>query len=157
MTAMTIEPSARYMRRVPVRHRVTVLETDKEIHYFSRTTDCYPEPHGTFRRDRKDYTRDDIPLRGSVFVEEIDEDGDRTGRFEVLTRQEFGEQFTEHELSYFEYGIQLISRPRDVVSHGGNLENARDALKALPVLAASGEYRIVRRAVTEPGDWEPVN
>lgn len=146
-----------YMRRIPVQHRITFLDTDNDIHYFSRTTDCYPEPDGTFPRERKDYTRDDIPLRGSVFVEELEEDGERSGRFEVLTREEYREQFTEHEVPGTEYGIQLISRPRDVVSHGGNLENARDALKTLPVLAASAEYQIVRRSVTEPGPWERVD
>lgn len=50
-----------------------------------------------FRRERKDFMRDDIPLLGSVFVEELDVDGDRTGRFEVLTRGEFREQSMERE------------------------------------------------------------
>jgi hypothetical protein len=145
-----------YMYRRPVQHRITVLDTDTDIHYISRTTDNYPDSKGMYRRDRKDYTRDDILLRGSYFVEELDEDGDRTGRFDVLTPEEFQEQLTEHEEPYFEYGIQFIPRPRDVVSHGGNLEHAREALKAKPVLAASGEYAIVRRLVTEPGPWERI-
>lgn len=145
-----------YMRRHPVQHRVTVLDTDTDLHEFSRTTDCYPDSTGMYRRDRKDHTRDDIVLRGSVFIEELDEDGERTGRFEVLTGDEFREQFTEHENPYFEYGVQFIPRPRDVVSHGGRFESAQEALDGLPVLAGSGDYRIVRRSVTEPGNWEPV-
>jgi hypothetical protein len=145
-----------FMRRRPVQHRITVLDTDEDIHYFSRTTDNYPDSNGLFHRYRKDYTPDHILLRGSYFIEELDEDGDREGRFDVLTPEEFKEQFTEHEDPYFEYGIQFIPRPRDVVSHGGNLEHAREALKAMPVLAASGEYGIVRRVVSEPGPWERV-
>ncbi|GAA4035020.1 hypothetical protein GCM10023063_19180 [Arthrobacter methylotrophus] len=143
-----------FMHRRPVRHRITVLDTDTDIHYFSHTTDNYPDSNGMYRRQRKDYTRDNIVLRGSYFIEELDEDGDREGRFYVLTPEEFREQFTEHEDPYFEYGVQFVPRPRDIVSHGGDLKNAREALKAMPVLAESGEYAIVRRLVTEPGPWE---
>lgn len=143
-----------YTRLRPVQHRVTVLDSDNDIHYFSRTTDCYPEPDGTFRRDRKDYTPDSITLRGAVFIEELDEDGDQSGRFDVLTLEEFLERYAEHDKPHFEYGIQFIPRPRDVLSHGGDLDRAREALKALPVLAGSGEYGIVRRVTAEPGPWE---
>lgn len=146
-----------FMYRRPVQHRVTVLDTDNDIHDFTRITDNYPDSNGMFRRERQDGTRDDIPLRGSYFVQELDEDSHGTGRFKVLTPEEFKEQLTEHEDPYFEYGIQFIPRPRDVVSHGGNLEHAREALKAMPVLAASGEYGIVHRLVTEPGPWERVD
>jgi hypothetical protein len=145
-----------FMYRRPVQHRVTVLDTDNDIHNFTRTTDNYPDSNGMYRRQRKDFTRDDIVLRGSYFIEELDKDGDFTGRFDVLTPEEFKDQLTEHEDPYFEYGIQFIPRPRDIVSHGGNLDHAREALKAMPVLAASGEYGIVRRLVTEPGTWERI-
>lgn len=145
----------KYMRRRPVQHRITVLDTNEDINYFSRTTDNYPDSNGMYRRQRKDYTRDDIPLRGSYFIEELDEDGDREGRFEVLTPEEFKEQFTEHEDPYFEYGVQYLLRPRDVVSHGGNLEHAREGLRNSG-LTGSGEYGIVRRLMTEPGPWERI-
>jgi hypothetical protein len=145
-----------FMYRRPVQHRVTVLDSDTDLRYFSYTTDNHPDSNGMYRRQKKDYTRDDIVLRGSYFVEELDEDGDRDGRFYVLTPEEFQEQLTEHENPYFEYGIQYILRPRDIVSHGGNLEHAREALKAMPVLATSGDYGIVRRLVTEPGPWERI-
>lgn len=95
----------------PVQHRVTILDTDNDIHYFTHTTDNYPDSHGPYRRDRKDFTRDDMPLRGSYFIQGLDEDGERAGRFRVLTPQEFKEMLTEHEFPYFEYGVQYLSRP----------------------------------------------
>lgn len=145
-----------FMYRRPVQHRVTVLDTDNEIHNFTHITDSYPDSNGMYRRQRKDFTRDDIVLLGSYFIEELDKDGDFTGRFDVLTPEEFKDQLTEHEEPYFEYGIQFIPRPRDIVSHGGNLEHAREALRSMAELAASGEYGIVRRLVTEPGPWERI-
>jgi hypothetical protein len=155
MMPMTTQPSTMYMRIIPDQHRITFLGTESDVLGFSRTTDCYPDENGMFRRERKDFTRDDIPLLGSVFVAELDVDGDRTGRFEVLTRREFREQFMEHEVPYFEFGIQCVSRPRDVVCHGTK-QRCEDVLDDMPVLRDSGDYRIVRRRVTEPGDWEPL-
>jgi hypothetical protein len=93
-----------FVLRRPVKHRVTLLEDSYDVHIFSRVTDCYPAPDGTFRRERKDYTRDDIPLLGSYFVEELDEDGDRTGRFEVLTPEEFADKLSEHREPSRQYG-----------------------------------------------------
>lgn len=144
-----------FMHRRPVQHRITILDTDTDIHYFSRTTDNYPDSNGMYHRQKKDYTRDDIVLRGSYFIEELDEDGDREGRFEVLTPTEFQKKFTEHEELNFEYGIQVVRRPRDVVEHG-TLERCQTVLDEMPDLRDSGDYRIVRRLVNEPGDWGPV-
>lgn len=144
------------MRCDPLQHRITVLETDHEIHYFTRTTDCYPKPDGTFRRHKKDYTSNDIPLRGSVFVEELDEDGDRTGRFEILTPEEFRQELTEHRAPRTEYGIQRLARPEEVAPHL-SLERCREVMDFLPVLKFSGEYGIVKRqGPCEPGPWEPL-
>lgn len=154
MGRMDINPNTIYMLRRPASHRITILDTDRNLGYFTHATDCYPEPDGSFRRTRKDYTDDSIPLRGSVFVEEFDEDGDRTGRFDVLTPDEFRGQFTEHTEPYYTYGIQVIARPRDIVEHGTR-EACQQALDAMPVIREGGTLRIVRQLVTEPGDWEP--
>ncbi|MBG0738931.1 hypothetical protein IV500_05775 [Paeniglutamicibacter antarcticus] len=146
---------ATFKHRRPVLHRVTVLDTVKDVNYFTRTTDNYPDSNGTYRRHHKNFIRDAIVLEGAYFVEETDEDGDRTGRFEVLTQDEFHEKFTGHEEPSFEYGLQFIPRPQDVVRHG-SLDAARVALEAVPVLKASGDYSIVRRPVPAPGPWERI-
>jgi hypothetical protein len=108
-----------------------------------------------FRRDRKDHSRDDIPLLGSYFVEELDEDGDRTGRFEVLTPDEFHSKLIEYRQPRTQYGIQWLVRPEQVAPHL-SVEHCREAMDMMPVLKYSGEYIVTRQGPSEPGPWEPV-
>lgn len=75
------------------------------------------------------------------------------GPGQLLTKDQFEARFGEWEEPYFEYGIWYRPRRNDVTVHG-SLEAAQAALAGVPVLAASGDYAIVRRLVTEPGYWE---
>lgn len=97
-----------------------------------------------------------VPIKGLYRLQVVDDSGTVPGPGLLVTEGQFKANFTAYDEPSFEYGVQLLARPRDVVSHGGSLEHARDALKALPVLEATGDYGIVRRLVHEPGDWERV-
>lgn len=140
----------------PVQHRITRLDTPESVHYYGRTYDNYPRPDGTFELPTHDYVRRFARPEDTYLVEVLNQEGNPSGQFDLLNGEKFRERLRPHEEPYFEYGIQMIKRPRDVVSHGGSLESACEALKALPVLLESGDYVIVRRTVTEPGPWERV-
>lgn len=143
-----------YMPRIPARHRVTLIE-DSDVATFTQITDCFPRPDGTYQRDRMDRSKD-IALVGSYFIEELDEEGVRTGRFHVLSAKEFKEQFTVHRQPPVEYGIQWLPDPEQVVQHP-HPERCREVMGCLPELKLSGEYRIVTRlGASAPGPWEPL-
>jgi hypothetical protein len=150
----TLEAHFQHIR--PVRHRVTVLETDQDVSHFSRTTDNYPDANGMYWRDLKGNAHDLIPLIDSYFVEELDEDGESTGTFDVLTAEEFRHKFTEHREPPIEYGIQRLARPDEVAPHL-SIERCREVMDNLPALKISGEYGIVtRQGPSAPGPWEPL-
>ncbi|WP_354214965.1 hypothetical protein [Arthrobacter sp. UYCo732] len=151
--------SETYTHKQPLQHRITRLDTPESVHYYGRTYDNYPRPDGTFELPSPDYVRRFSQPEDTYLIEVLGGKGQPTGEFNVLNGEEFREEFQPHEEPYFEYGVQFLPRPRDIVEHGGNLENAREALKALPVLrdsGDSGDYGIVRRSVMEPGPWERI-
>lgn len=155
MARMTTLSETHTLKR-PVQHRITRLDTPESVHHYGRTYDNYPGPDGTFELPSHGYVHRFSQPEDTYLVEVLDKEGHLTGEFNLLNGEEFQECLQPYEAPYFEYGIQVISRPRDVVSHGGSIEYACDALKALPVLIGSGDYGIVRRSVTEPGPWERV-
>lgn len=145
-----------YVLKLPVRHRITRLDTPGSVHYYGRTYDNYPEPDGTFELPSKeDYVRRFSKPEDTYLVEVMDDQGQPTREFDLLNGEEFRGRLTPREEPYFEYGIWFKPRRNDVVEHGSK-EAAQQALDNMPVLKDSGEYAIVRRLTYEPGDWEEV-
>lgn len=143
--------SETYTHKRPVQHRITRLDTMESIHYYGRTYDNYPLPDGTFELPSHEYVRRFSQPEDTYLVEVLDHGGNPSGEFDLLNGEEFRESLQPHEVPHFEYGVWFKPRRNDIVEHGGSLENARDALKALH---RSSDYGIVRRSVTEPGPWE---
>ncbi|HEX9085899.1 MAG TPA: hypothetical protein VF867_00045 [Arthrobacter sp.] len=148
---MTTLPDT-YMPNRPAEHRVTVLDTPQDILWYHMDNGPLPDDDGNVRlRDGDDVLT--VPLKGLYRVQLVENGIPAAGPGRLLTREQFGSQFSEFAEPYLEYGVKFLPRRNDIVIHG-SLETAKDALDGLPALKGSGDYGIVRRLVHEPGDWE---
>jgi hypothetical protein len=152
---MTILPGT-YMPVRPAEYRVTILDTDAAIADYETWGGLVADDNGEviLRRGRLGRPMS-VPLRGLYRLQSIENGIVESGAGRLLTEAEFRAGLTEFAEPYFEYGVKCLPRRSDVVVHG-SLDAARAALDDLPALKASGEYGIVRRLTSEPGDWELV-
>lgn len=84
-----------HVRREPTQHRITVMETLEDQHYYGRNYDNYPDQDGNVELPTGEYTSVKVPLMGLYLIEELNSDGRPSGPFDLLTFEQFREQFEE--------------------------------------------------------------
>ena len=148
MVPMTILDGT-YRKLNPPQHRITRLDTEESLHYYGRTYDNYPRPDGTLEVSSDGYERRYSRPEDTYLVEVLDEEGRVTHDFDLLTRDEFREQYQRIGV---EYGVSVTTRRNDVVELGGDIGLAIESLKDRGGESAS--LSIVERPTPpEPDDW----
>jgi hypothetical protein len=142
MGAMSIL-SQPHVRRTPPQHRVTVMETSEDQHYFSRTYDRYPNENGTITISKGlGYDTVDVPFMGMYLVEELDSKGVPNRTFELLTPEEFQEQYVELGDPNLIYGFRSVGG-KDINVGPGTLESARNGVMVLQAKYPLGQFEVV--------------
>jgi hypothetical protein len=150
---MTTLPGT-YMPNRPAEHRVTVLDTPEELLWYHLDGGILEDAEGVVTlASPSGAVR--VPLKGLYRIQRLENGVPEAGPGQLMTKEMFASEYSEHAAPYFEFGVKFLPRRNDIVVHG-SYEAAVAALDGLPVLKASGEYSIARRLVHEPGDWELV-
>ena len=132
-----------HVRRTPTEHRITVMETPEDQHYYGRTYDNYPNEDGTINVYVGDgYERKRVPFMGMYLVEELNDKGRPNGRFDLLTPKEFNEQFVELGDPGLIYGVRALGGSHVDVTRG-TLESARVGVKTMLSRHPLGKFEVV--------------
>lgn len=146
-----------HVRRVPTEHRITVMETPEDQQYYGLTYDNYPNSDGTVTRYIGDgYEKEHVQFMGMYLVEALDSEGRPDGRFELLTFQEFKEQFVELGDPNLIYGVRSVGGKNVDVTRG-TLESARIGVMFLQARHPLGKFEVVSFPCDTDGDeWTVV-
>lgn len=146
-----------HTRRQPVQHRITLMETSEDEHYYGITYDNYPDQDGNVKLPTGDYTSVTVPLMGLYLVEEL-ESGRPNGRFDLLTPEQFREQYVELGDPNLIYGVCAVGG-KDVTVTTGTLESARNGVTVLQAKYPLGKFDVVslpRDADEDDAHWTVV-
>jgi hypothetical protein len=145
-----------HIRRVPTQHRITVMETPEDQHYYGRTYDNYPDQDGNVKLPTGEYTSVTVPLMGLYLVEEL-ESGRPSGRFDLLTHEQFKEQYIELGDPGLEYGYRAVGG-RNIFFHPMNpsIEEARRGLASLQEMHPLGKFEVLSRPAGSGDEWTVV-
>jgi hypothetical protein len=131
------------------------METPEDQHYYGRTYDNYPNEDGTVTRYvGEGYEKERIPFMGMYLVEELDSKGQPNGRFDLLTVQEFNEQFEELGDPTVEYGVRAVGGS-DIERHQ-DVNVARVHLGYLRHKYPLGKFEVISRPAGSDDDWTVV-
>ena len=146
-----------HVRRVPTEHRITVMETPKDQHYYGLTYDNYPDQNGNVELPTGEYTSVKVSLMGLYLIEELDSDGRPNGRFDLLTPEQFREQFQELGDPGLEYGYRAAGGV-NVFFHPlrGDIETARTGVDELQRLHPLGTFEVISRPAGSDDEWTVV-
>jgi hypothetical protein len=146
-----------HVRRTPTEHRITVMETPDDQHYYGLTYDNYPNEDGTVTRYIGDgYEKERVPFMGMYLVEELDTKGRPNGRFDLLTPEEFKEQFAELGNPGLEYGYRAVGGV-NVFHHSlWQVEEARAGLAGLQQMHPLGNFEVISRPAGSDDEWTVV-
>lgn len=133
-----------HVRREPAQFRVTLMENGDDQHYYGITYDNYPDKDGNIERyvGEDSWVMEKLPLMGMYLVEELGQNGHPNGRFELLTSQEYNEQFVERGDPNLIYGVRTVGG-RDVEVTRGTLESARIGVQLLSHRLPLGKFEVV--------------
>lgn len=143
-----------HAHRSPLEHRITVMETPEDQHYYGRTYDNYPDQDGNVELPTGEYTSVKVPLMGLYLVEELDSKGQPNGRFELLTFQEFNEKFEELGDPSLDYGVRAFGGA-DIERHR-DIQTARIHLSYLRHKYPMGKFEVISRPAGSDDDWTVV-
>lgn len=132
-----------HIRRVPTKHRITVMETAEDQHYYGRTYDCYPNDDGTITVSRGlGHHEERVPFMGMYLVEELTSEGKPNGIFELLTPEEFKEQYVELGDPNLIYGFRSVGG-KDINVGPGTLESARNGVTVFQAKHPLVQFEVV--------------
>lgn len=131
-----------HVRREPTQHRITVMETLEDQHYYGRNHDNYPDQDGNVKLPTGEYTSVTVPLMGLYLIEELDSSGRPSGPFDLLTHEQFLEQYEEIGDPNLIYGVRALGG-RDVEVTRGTLESARRVVRILLSRHPLGKFEVV--------------
>lgn len=143
-----------HTRRRAVEHRITVMETPEDQHYYGRTYDNYPDQDGNVELSTGDYTSVKVPLMGLYLIEELDSKGQPTGTFDLLTFQKLNEQFEELGNPGLDYGVRAVGGS-DVERHSG-IGTARIHVGHLRLKRPLGKWEVISRSAGSDDEWAVV-
>lgn len=143
-----------HVRREPTQHRITVMETPEDQHYYGRTYDDYPDQDGNVKLPTGDYTSVKVPLMGLYLIEELGADGRPSGTFDLLTFEQFREQFEELGDRGLEYGVRAVGGS-DIERHS-DIVVARVHLSYLKHKHPLGKFEAISRPAGSDGEWTVV-
>jgi hypothetical protein len=147
-----------YTLRRPVEHRVTVMETAEDQHYYGRTYDCYPNDDGTITVSRGlGHDEERVPFMGMYLVEELTFEGEPNGMFEMLTPEEFNERLQEVGDPGLEYGYRAVGGA-NIFFHplNASIGEARRGLSSLQEMHPLGKFEVVSRPAGSDDEWTVV-
>ncbi|QOD06033.1 hypothetical protein [Pseudarthrobacter sp. BIM B-2242] len=149
-----------HVRREPTQFRVTVIENDDDLHYLGRTYDIHPYKDGCIVRyiDRDGMEQERVPLLGMYLTEELDQDGQVTRTHQLLTFQEYNEQFVERGDPNLIYGVRAAGGSHVEVTRG-TLESARIGVQLFNHRHPLGKFEVVslpRDTDTDDSTWTVV-
>jgi hypothetical protein len=146
-----------HVRRTPTEHRITVMETPEDQHYYGRTYDNYPNEDGTVTRYIGDgYEKERVTFMGMHLIEELDSRGRPNGRFDLLTPDEFNEQFMERGVPGLEYGYRAVGGVNIFHHPNWDIATAREGVKELEQLHPLGKFEVISRPAGSDDDWTVV-
>lgn len=146
-----------HVRRVPTEHRITVMETPEDQHHYGRTYDNYPDQDGNVKLPTGEYTSVKVPLMGLYLVEEL-ESGQPNGRFDLLTPEQFREQYVELGDPNLIYGVRSVGG-KDVSVTTGTVESARIGVMILQSRHPLGKFEVIslpRDTADDTSEWTVV-
>lgn len=142
-----------HVRREPTQHRITVMETPKDQQYYGLTYDNYPDQDGNVKLPTGEYTSVKVPLMGLYLVEELDSHGLPNGRFDLLTPEQFTEEYVELGDPKLIYGVRALGA-RNVEVTRGTLESARIVVRILLSRHPLGKFEVVSLPCDSGDDHE---
>lgn len=147
-----------HVRSVPTEHRITVMETPEDQHYYGRTYDNYPNSDGTVTRYIGDgYEKERVPFWGMYLVEVLDSKGCPNGRFDLLTPEEFKEQYVELGDPDLEYGYRAVGGA-NIFFHplNASIGEVRRGLSSLQDMHPLGKFEVISRPAGSDDEWTVV-
>jgi hypothetical protein len=146
-----------HVRRQPMQHRITVMETPEDQDYYGRRYDNYPDQNGNVKLPTGDHTSVTVPLMGLYLVEELESGVRPNGTFFLLTEQQFIEQFAELGEPGQEYGYRAVGGV-NVFHHPlrCDIGSARQGLAELQQMHPLGKFELVARPAGSDIDWTVV-
>jgi len=142
------------VRREPTQHRITVMETAEDQHYYGRTYDNYPDQDGNVKLLTGEYTSVKVPLMGLYLIEELNSEGRPSGTFDLITFQQFREQFEELGDRGLEYAVRAAGGA-DIERHK-DVQTARVHLSYLQYKYPLGKFEVISRPAGSDDEWSVV-